>query len=155
SPERATLALAPGGSFICPNTNVAIDSDKPSLFTLLKSHPPSSIECLKSSPYLITPDSIISLNKSFPSLVLSPTPSNTDKPECPLEMLLNNFIIRYVLPTQPTLNKLFIPPLKSVYIKTITLIPVKITTVKVDNFSNICDFLWLRIPSALVTSPIP
>ena len=33
---------------------------------------------MKSSPYLIIPDSNISLKRSLPSLVLSPTPANTE-----------------------------------------------------------------------------
>src|SRR5690606_31797199 len=80
NPDKATRARAPGGSFICPNTKVALESNIPSLSTLDKSQPPSSIECMKSSPYLIIPDSNISLNKSLPSRVRSPTPANTDKP---------------------------------------------------------------------------
>ena len=90
SPDNATLARAPGGSFICPNTKVALESFIPALSTLDKSHPPSSMECIKSSPYLIIPDSNISLNKSFPSRVLSPTPANTERPPCPFAMLLIN-----------------------------------------------------------------
>jgi len=39
-----------------------------------RSQLPSSILFKNSSPYLITPDSIISLNKSLPSLVRSPIP---------------------------------------------------------------------------------
>ena len=51
------------------------------LSTFDKSHPPSSIECLKASPYFTMFASIISRSKSLPSRVLSPTPANTDKPE--------------------------------------------------------------------------
>ena len=80
NPDKATRALAPGGSFICPKTKVALESFKASLSILDKSHPPSSIECLKASPYLIIPASIISRKRSFPSRVRSPTPAKTDKP---------------------------------------------------------------------------
>ena len=89
-PDNATRARAPGGSFICPNTKVALESFIPALSTFDKSHPPASIECIKSSPYLIIPDSNISLSKSFPSRVLSPTPAKTDKPPCPFAILLIN-----------------------------------------------------------------
>ena len=90
SPDNATRARAPGGSFICPKTKVALDSLMAMLSTLDKSQPPSSIECMKSSPYLIIPDSNISLKRSFPSRVLSPTPANTERPPCPFAILLIN-----------------------------------------------------------------
>ena len=90
NPESATRALAPGGSFICPKTKVALESFIAPLSTFLRSHPPSSIDFMKSSPYFIIPDSNISRNKSFPSLVRSPTPAKTESPPCPLAMLLIN-----------------------------------------------------------------
>ena len=88
SPESATRARAPGGSFICPKTKVALDSFMAALSTFLRSHPPASMECIKSSPYFIMPDSNISRNKSFPSLVRSPTPANTESPPWPFAILL-------------------------------------------------------------------
>src|SRR5690606_6315391 len=36
-PDKATRARAPGGSFICPNTKVALESLIPGLSTLVKS----------------------------------------------------------------------------------------------------------------------
>ncbi|CAB4608551.1 unannotated protein [freshwater metagenome] len=51
--ERATRKRVPGGSSICPKTKAVL---------------------------LITPVSVISRNKSFPSRVRSPTPANTDTP---------------------------------------------------------------------------
>ena len=110
-PESATLALAPGGSFIWPKTKVAFDSFNLFLSTFFRSHPPASIDFIKSSPYLIIPDSNISLNKSFPSLVLSPTPAKTDNPPCPLAMLLISSWINTVFPTPAPPNKPILPPL--------------------------------------------
>ena len=51
--DNATLALAPGGSFICPYIRAAFGK---------------------------TPECFISRYRSLPSLVLSPTPANTDTP---------------------------------------------------------------------------
>ena len=111
NPDNATLALAPGGSFIWPKTKVALESFIAFLSTLLKSQPPSSIDLSNSSPYLIIPDSNISLRRSFPSLVLSPTPANTESPPWPLAMLLINSWINTVLPTPAPPNKPILPPL--------------------------------------------
>ena len=135
-PERATRARAPGGSFICPNTNVAFDSFKTSKSIFVRSQPPASIECMNSSPYFIIPDSSISRNKSFPSLVLSPTPAKTDKPPCPFAMLLINSWIKTVFPTPAPPNKPIFPPFAYGSIKSITLIPVNKTSVAVESWSN-------------------
>ena len=109
-PESATRARAPGGSFICPNTKVALDSFMASLSILDKSHPPASIDSMNSSPYLIMPDSNISRSKSFPSRVRSPTPANTDSPPWPLAILLINSWISTVLPTPAPPNSPILPP---------------------------------------------
>ena len=50
-PDRATRRRAPGGSFIWPNTRAV---------------------------FSITPDSVISSQRSLPSRVRSPTPQNTE-----------------------------------------------------------------------------
>jgi hypothetical protein len=57
SPESATRARAPGGSFIWPNTSAVASSilRRPSIA-----------------------DSIISSQRSLPSRVRSPTPANTE-----------------------------------------------------------------------------
>jgi hypothetical protein len=52
SPDNPTRRRAPGGSFIWPNT---------------------------SAVFAMTPDSVISIQRSFPSRVRSPTPANTDR----------------------------------------------------------------------------
>jgi len=49
-PSKATRDRAPGGLFICPNTKVALDSLRSSIFTELRSQPPSSMLCLNFSP---------------------------------------------------------------------------------------------------------
>ena len=103
NPVSATLALAPGGSFICPYTKAAFESFESSF---------------------ITPDSIISLYKSFPSLVLSPTPAKTEKPPCPFAILFISSIIKTVLPTPAPPNKPIFPPLEYGASKSTTFIPV-------------------------------
>ena len=84
-PLNATLILAPGGSFICPNTRAVLFK---------------------------TPDSFISKYKSLPSLVLSPTPENTDIPPCCLATLFISSCIRTVLPTPAPPNRPILPPFK-------------------------------------------
>ena len=59
----ATLILAPGGSFICPNTSAVFSS---------------------------TPDSFISDHKSLPSLERSPTPVKMEYPPCSVAILRIN-----------------------------------------------------------------
>ena len=60
----------------------------------------------------ITPDSVISLYRSLPSRVRSPTPVNTDRPPCCLAMLLISSMIRTVLPTPAPPNRPILPPLE-------------------------------------------
>ena len=55
SADKATRRRTPGGSSICPNT---------------------------SAVFSITPDSVISRNRSLPSRVRSPTPANSETPPC-------------------------------------------------------------------------
>ena len=55
SPVRPTRRRAPGGSFIWPYTSAVLS---------------------------ITPDSVISIQRSLPSRVRSPTPANTESPPC-------------------------------------------------------------------------
>ena len=62
--------------------------------------------------FLITPDSVISPYRSLPSLVLSPTPENTEIPPCCLAMLLINSWIRTVLPTPAPPNRPILPPFR-------------------------------------------
>ena len=55
SADSATRSRTPGGSSICPNTRAV---------------------------FSITPDSVISRNRSLPSRVRSPTPAKTETPPC-------------------------------------------------------------------------
>ena len=89
NPVKATLALAPGGSFIWPYTSAALEPG------------PSGT---------ITPDSTISWNRSLPSLVLSPTPANTEYPPCALATLFMSSIIKTVLPTPAPPKSPILPP---------------------------------------------
>lgn len=76
--DRATRRRAPGGSFIWPYTRATLDSSGFSR--------------------LITPDSIISLYKSFPSRVRSPTPAKTERPLRACNVLMSS-MMSTVLPT--------------------------------------------------------
>ena len=57
------------------------------------------------------PDSSISRSKSFPSLVRSPTPANTESPPCPFAILLISSWISTVFPTPAPPNNPIFPPL--------------------------------------------
>ena len=59
----------------------------------------------------ITPDSCISLYRSLPSRVRSPTPANTEIPPCCLAMLLISSMMMTVLPTPAPPNRPILPPL--------------------------------------------
>ena len=111
-PDRATEERAPGGSFIWPNTMATCDLGSSSWSTLERSQCPSSILLRNSSPYLMTPDSIISRRRSLPSRVRSPTPANTENPLCFLAILLISSLIRTVFPTPAPPNSPIFPPFR-------------------------------------------
>ena len=75
SADSATRSRTPGGSSIWPNTSAAFSN---------------------------TPDSIISMRRSVPSRVRSPTPANTDTPPCCDATRLIISVINTVLPTPGT-----------------------------------------------------
>ncbi len=75
---------APGGSFIWPNTSIV---------------------------FSITPDSVISSQRSLPSRERSPTPQKADSPECSSAMLRMSSWMRTVLPTPAPPNRPTLPPL--------------------------------------------
>ena len=102
---NATLNLAPGGSFICPKTKTVLS---------------------------ITPLSFISFQSSFPSLVLSPTPANMEKPPCSIATFLIISITKTVLPTPAPPKKPIFPPFGKGAIKSITFIPVSRISISVD-----------------------
>ena len=101
------------------------------------------------------PASIISLSKSFPSLVLSPTPANTDRPEYAFAILLINSCINTVFPTPAPPNNPIFPPLLYGSIKSITLIPVNKTSADTDKSSNLGASLWIGSLSLVFGSSIP
>ena len=71
----------------------------------------SSIWPKTSAVSLMTPDSVISMNRSLPSRVRSPTPANT---ETPPKFLATRVIISWmstVLPTPAPPNRPTLPPL--------------------------------------------
>merc|ERR550519_507134 len=103
NPVRATRARAPGGSFICPYTS-------------------ATLEVL--SFRLMTPPSIISWYRSLPSLVLSPTPANTEYPPWALATLLMSSMMSTVLPTPAPPNRPILPPFTYGARRSTTLIPV-------------------------------
>ena len=84
SADSATRSRVPGGSSIWPNT---------------------------SAVSLMTPDSVISRNRSLPSRVRSPTPAKQDTPP---KFFATRVIISWistVLPTPAPPNRPILPPL--------------------------------------------
>ena len=104
---------------------------------------------------MIIPDSNISLNKSLPSLVLSPTPAKTESPPWPFAILLINSWIKTVFPTPAPPNNPILPPFAYGSIRSITLIPVNKTSVEVDKSSNFGASLWIGNPSSVGRFSIP
>ena len=95
--DSATRSRVPGGSSICPKTNAV------SLMTL---------------------DSVISMSRSLPSRVRSPTPANTDTPP---KFLATRVIISWmstVLPTPAPPNRPILPPFTYGVSRSMTLMPV-------------------------------
>ena len=83
-PDSATRMRAPGGSFIWPKTSMV---------------------------FSITPDSVISSQRSLPSRERSPTPQNADRPPCSLARLWISSWMITVLPTPAPPNRPTLPPL--------------------------------------------
>ena len=88
---------APGGSFIWPKTSIVLS---------------------------ITPDSVISSQRSLPSRERSPTPQNADRPPCSCARLLISSWISTVLPTPAPPNRPTLPPLAYGASRSTTLMPV-------------------------------
>ena len=109
SAESATRIRVPGGSSICPNT---------------------------SAVSLMTPDSVISVMRSLPSRVRSPTPANT---EVPPKFLATRVIISWmstVLPTPAPPNRPILPPTTYGVSRSMTLMPVSSISVLPSSWSN-------------------
>ena len=121
SPVRPTLIRAPGGSFICPKTMAVLS---------------------------ITPDSLISVYRSFPSRVRSPTPVNTEYPPCSVAIFRISSWISTVFPTPAPPNRPIFPPFWYGHRRSTTLIPVSRTSVSVDCSENSGAFLWIGKRSA-------
>src|SRR5918999_138652 len=83
-PESPTRMRAPGGSFIWPKTSTVLS---------------------------ITPDSVISSQRSLPSRERSPTPQKADRPSCSSAIERMSSWIRTVLPTPAPPNSPTLPPL--------------------------------------------
>ena len=101
----------------------------------------------------ITPDSVISAYKSLPSLVLSPTPANTENPPCSVAIFLINSCIRTVFPTPAPPNSPVFPPLVYGSIKSTTLIPVSNISEEVAKLSCAGADLWIGEVALLPTFP--
>ena len=114
--ESATLILTPGVSFICPKTR-AVLSD--------------------------TPLSCISLQRSFPSLLRSPTPANTEYPPCSMAMLCISSCISTVLPTPAPPNRPIFPPFGYGSNRSMTFIPVSSISTTGLCCSKSGAFLWI------------
>ena len=122
SADRPTRSRVPGGSSIWPKT---------------------------SAVSLITPDSVISMNRSLPSRVRSPTPANT---ETPPKFLATRVIISWistVLPTPAPPNRPILPPRTYGVSRSSTLIPVSRISVLGSSWSNGGGSRW--IPQRSVT----
>ncbi len=70
----------------------------------------SSIWPKTSAVSLMTPDSVISMNRSLPSRVRSPTPAKTDTPAVLATRVIISWIST-VLPTPAPPNRPILPPL--------------------------------------------
>ena len=103
SADSATRSRVPGGSSIWPKT---------------------------SAVSLMTPDSVISRNRSLPSRVRSPTPAKQDTPP---KFFATRVIISWistVLPTPAPPNRPILPPLTYGVSRSMTLIPVSRISVR-------------------------
>ena len=81
----------------------------------------------------MTLESTISVYRSLPSRVRSPTPPNTETPECALAMLLINSMMNTVFPTPAPPNSPILPPRLYGAHPSTTLIPVSKIALDVSN----------------------
>src|SRR6266571_952160 len=115
-PVRPTRRRAPGGSVIWPYTKAVL---------------------------LITPDSFISSQRSFPSRVRSPTPAKTDTPPCFSATLWISSWMRTVLPTPAPPNSPVLPPFRYGSRRSMTLMPVSNICISVFCSSNEGASRWI------------
>ena len=127
SADRPTRSRVPGGSSIWPNT---------------------------SAVSLMTSDSVISMNRSLPSRVRSPTPANT---ETPPKFLATRVIISWmstVLPTPAPPNRPILPPLTYGVSRSRTLMPVSRISVLGSSWSNGGGSRWMDQRSVTFSSAV-
>src|SRR5713226_8642466 len=84
----------------------------------------------------MTPDSLISSQRSLPSRVRSPTPANTENPPCCFATLLISSMMTTVLPTPAPPKRPIFPPFKNGWIRSTTFTPVSYISAVVDCSSN-------------------
>ena len=127
SADNPTRSRVPGGSSIWPNT---------------------------SAVSLMTSDSVISMNRSLPSRVRSPTPANT---ETPPKFLATRVIISWmstVLPTPAPPNRPILPPLTYGVSRSRTLMPVSKISVLGSSWSNGGGSRWMDQRSSTFSSAV-
>src|SRR5215470_17068426 len=116
SADRPTRSRVPGGSSICPKTRAVS---------------------------LITPESVISRNRSLPSRVRSPTPAKTETPwNCFATRVIISWIST-VLPTPAPPNRPILPPRTYGVSRSSTLIPVSRISVLGSSWSNGGGSRWI------------
>ncbi len=122
SAVSATRRRAPGGSFIWPNTITVLSN------TVVL----SSMRACFISPI-----------RSLPSRERSPTPANTEKPDCSLAMFAISSWITTVLPTPAPPKMPVLPPRVKGAIRSITLMPVSKTCAVVDCSAKEGAIWWI------------
>ena len=125
----ATRRRTPGGSSIWPYTRAA---------------------------FSMTPDSCISIQRSVPSRVRSPTPANTDTPPCCWATRLIISWMRIVLPTPAPPKRPILPPCTYGSRRSMTLMPVSNICALGSSSSNGGASRWMSQRSSMpsVTSPL-
>ena len=125
-PVRPTRRRTPGGSFIWPKTSTVLSR---------------------------TPDSSISIQRSLPSRERSPTPVNTEMPECSAAMLRISSLMSTVLPTPAPPKRPTLPPRTSGAMRSTTLMPVSNTCTCVSCSSKLGALRWIEAVCSRETSP--
>ena len=102
----------------------------------------------------MTPDSVISRNRSLPSRVRSPTPANT---ETPPKFLATRVIISWmstVLPTPAPPNRPILPPLTYGVSRSRTLMPVSRISVRGSSWSKAAASRWIAQRSVIFSDAV-
>ncbi len=124
---------APGGSFIWPKTMTVW-----------------SITCL---PVLPISASCISIHRSVPSRVRSPTPAKTEYPPCCWAMRAISSWMTTVLPSPAPPNRPALPPRMNGVSRSITLMPVSNTSALGVRSSNAGGSRWIGRRCSVSTGP--